>query len=64
MKCPVCKGKSTLQTRIHRNLFFKLLYSSKAYKCYDCESKYLQWFSLVIPIKIKNTVVKTIVKPE
>ena len=55
MKCPVCKGKEPLQTRIKRLLLFKLLPFSKSYKCYGCESEYLIFSFLRIPYKIKKT---------
>ena len=53
MKCPICSGKENLQTRIRRNLLFKLLPFSKSYKCYNCESEYLLYIFLKIPYKIK-----------
>ncbi len=54
LKCPICKAKSGLQKRIRRKIFFKLLFLSKSYKCYGCESQYLNWFSINIPYKIKK----------
>ena len=55
MKCPICRGKESLQTRIKRYLLFKVLPFSKSFKCYDCESEYLFFVFLKIPYKIKKS---------
>ena len=54
LKCPICKAKVGLQARIRRKIFFKLLPLSKSYKCYGCESQYVNWLSMNIPYKIKK----------
>lgn len=54
MNCPICKGKESLQTRTHRKFLFKILPYSKSYKCYNCESQYINWLKLSIPFKINR----------
>ncbi len=68
MKCPICKERESLQIRVYsickekkllqisicRKIFFKLLLLSKHYKCYGCESEYINWLYIQIPYKIKK----------
>ena len=41
ISCPVCQRQSA---RVKRSFFQKLLFSSRAYKCFSCQIRFLLFF--------------------